>query len=446
MTDDVDPEFYKNYPAYVLKIKPTTFTELQIRRPTIHYLDETPDGEFKTKDKLGTDKATEVFVVEDKNSKTWRMKVFSPLGIRVFADEVKLNRSIDYPLINGVLAAYEQENYHVISALNGPTLKAAAESRSFSEAEVRQIAWSILLSVNIMHERGLCLNELSADDFSLPADGPDVQEVQTQDAGMCFVFLENLAGATTSAADGVKANLSQVADIVTMLLTNLVSKDEKSDTSKAVEEFIEALRQASTAKEILSHPFIADIKPTVLNAHLSNLKSSKISCKMHEVLLMAAYTFVLDNQSKYALMMSFLAADKTHKGYLLPEDMQGIGIAAPIFKRLNLYSSGKLSFHEFCVAAMSKEVLTDENVLKIFKMLDIYEKGFLTLDDFERWFGSKKYPWDSVIKEALQELGHHKLPKDEPAKALPEIKDKPPYTLSADDLAAIATQLAEKHR
>lgn len=294
-----------------------------------------------------------------------------------------------------------------------------------------------------MHERGLCLSELSADDFSLPADGPDVQEVQTQDAGMCFVFLENLAGATASTEDGAKANLSQVADIVTALLA---SKDEKSELSKAAEQFVVALREASTAKEALSHPFIADIKPTVPNAHLSNLKSSKISCKMHEALLMAAFTFVLDNQSKYALMMSFLAADKMHQGYLLPEDMQGIGIAAPIFKRLNLYSTGKLSFHEFCVAAMSKEVLTDENVKKIFAMLDIYEKGFLTLDDFERWFGSKKYPWDSVIKEALQELGHHKLPKDEPAKALPEIKDKPPHTLSADDLAAIATQLAEKHR
>lgn len=209
---------------------------------------------------------------------------------------------------------------------------------------------------------------------------------------------------------------------------------------------MQACKQANTARELLSHPFLADVKSTAPNAHIQNLKSSKISCKLHEAILAAAYSLILDNQARHALTLSFLAADKTHRGELLPEDMQGIGISAPVFKRLNLSSSGTIGFHEFCVAAMSKEVLTDVNVKKLFRVLDIYEKGFLTLDDFERWFGSKKYPWDSVIKEALQELGHHQLPKDDPAKALPELKDKPPYTLSADDLTAIATQLTEKHR
>ena len=48
-----------------------------------------------------------MFVAEDKNSKPWRMKVFGPLGIRRFVDELKLTRSIDFPLINRVHAAYE---------------------------------------------------------------------------------------------------------------------------------------------------------------------------------------------------------------------------------------------------------------------------------------------------------------------------------------------------
>ena len=54
--------------------------------------------------------------------------------------------------------------------MNGQTLKAASEERSFTETEVKQIAWSMLLSVNRVHEKGYSLGEVSADAFSLPAD------------------------------------------------------------------------------------------------------------------------------------------------------------------------------------------------------------------------------------------------------------------------------------
>lgn len=219
---------------------------------------------------------------------------------------------------------------------------------------------------------------------------------------MLYVTLEDLSGARPIAGNesAVRSDLNQVASVLQALLSP-PKAELQNGLSKAAEEFMQAFAEAKTARELLQSPFLASVGPSVPNTHIQNLKSSKISCKLHEALLTAAYTIILDNQAKQALMLSFLAADKAHRGVLLPEDTQGIGISLPIFKRLNLSSTGTISFHEFCVAAMSKEVLTDGNVKKLFRILDIYEKGFLTLDDFERWFGSKKYPWDSVIKEAL---------------------------------------------
>lgn len=76
----------------------------------------------------------------------------------------------------------------------------------------------MLLSVNLVHEKGFCLNNISADAFSLPEEHEN-EEGQTQDAGMLFVTLDDLAGAIVKTPDGVKADLAQVGDILMMLLS-----------------------------------------------------------------------------------------------------------------------------------------------------------------------------------------------------------------------------------
>lgn len=74
-----------------------------------------------------------------------------------------------------------------------------------------------------------------------------------------------------------------------------------------------------------------------------------------------------------------------------------------IMQRLDDNNNGFLDYSEFVMASTNYNlILTKSNIKKIFKMIDKTEKGKISLEDFQYYFGKTNINqaiWDAMIKE-----------------------------------------------
>jgi calcium-dependent protein kinase len=179
-----------------------------------------------------------------------------------------------------------------------------------------------------------------------------------------------------------------------------------------------------TALQALNHPWIKKNEQsqncnTEQVAVLNNLHKFQAHTKLEQAVYLYIMTQLISNKEKDDLRKVFESMDINHDGQLSKDELiegytkisksrvEAEAMVNEIMAEADPDGNGVLDYTEFLVATCNKKtMLSEESLLRTFKMFDDDSSGYITIDEVKMILGCGKTiseeAWKSVIEEVDQ--------------------------------------------
>lgn len=418
---------------------------------------QTPESQFKKISKLGKGSFGSVFKCQSKKTqklyalkcikKEFLSESMSDKALKI--KEAAILSKLDHPNIVKCFEIYENKKYLIISeelSENG-TLRDFMNIQKVTPKIVALIAKQLLSAVAYVHEQGIVHRDIKLENVFLTRD----LIIKLGDFGCAEEinqknFLEGLSGTIVYMAPEIfngryneKVDIWSIGIILYIMVTgkfpvNGKTKDEIIESisqvpevclettkiqkfSKGFSDFIQGFFEINpknrySAIQALSHPWLKRMNIIDKNIHsdiTTKLRNLKFRSTFQKIMTIYINTFYIQNDS-LELFKFFSAIDQDGNGLIEKDELEeelrinyseyeAKALADEFFGSYDMNSNGVIDYSEFVTALSSQDlVLNDQNVEKVFKLLDKNHQGFISIKDIEDLIGMSRsllFPEDS---------------------------------------------------
>jgi calcium-dependent protein kinase len=383
--------------------------------------------------------------------------------------EIGIFRMIDHPNIVKCYEFFEDDKNFYISmefCLGGELFHMIGNNKVLTEDIVCRIMRQLLSVIAYLHDRGIVHRDLKPENILLE-DRNSEYFIKLADFGNAIQYdsAEILKGQSGTsyymAPEVIDSEYSEKCDewscavIMYMLLTGNppfegVNDDEilasvrKQEFSLERQEFVKVSEEAKdlikkllvpetqriSAIQALAHPWFQKFqtgnnsKNVNLPLVTQNVKSYKAGLMLKEVVRTFIVNQILNPKEIKSIREAFSLVDHNQDGTIDLTDLvaffqNDVGAkdaeveAKAVLKHVDIEKKGFLEYSDFLKASIDQQVLLSRNnMIMAFSMLDTDSKGTLTAEKLMQTLGSEKNPletWAAVMSEAHKKEGDFEL-------------------------------------
>ena len=187
----------------------------------------------------------------------------------------------------------------------------------------------------------------------------------------------------------------------------LQNKPELQQYSLGFQDFIKNLLEVNplkrfSAKQALNHSWLKNLTSSGPNLHskiLESIREKRNQSKIQQTFSIYINN-VYNNQESLEIFQYFNRLDRNRNGiidkYELEEELkseydelQAKTVAEEFFREFDVNKNSKIEYSEF-VNAMKNNEINEDNIEKVFKGVDRESRGFVTVDDIQKFTGVNK--------------------------------------------------------
>lgn len=433
----------------------------------IHMKTQSLFNEYEIKEKLGEGAYGCVYKVQHKTTQYLRaVKAIKRKHVdsTAFSNEIGILKTVDHPNIIKLFDCYYDSNYYYMVeeyCSAGDLYDYIRKQKSFSENKAAKIMLQLLSSVNYLHKKKIVHRDLKPENIVfIHTEGNDLF-IKLIDFGTS-VSLKNgnlsqeLGTIYYIAPEVFKNNYNEKADVWScgiILYTMLCGKPpflgnkeediknkilhtklrfQPKDFGKVSPDAIALVKQLlaydpqtriSAAEALESNWLSRMTKPTheenILEATvLTNLSKFSTAVTLQKATLSFIANQVSLNEEINKLKDEFDKIDINKDGQISKEELinclavlypyqEAVCKADEIFQEIDFNNDGSINFSEFITVNMKKEkLLSDDMLIKAFKLFDIDGNGYITIDELKQTIPleiQNNSQWIEIVKEVDQD-------------------------------------------
>lgn len=394
----------------------------------------------------------------------------SMINERAAFHEANIIKKLDHPNLPRIYEFFEDEqNYFIVLEYikGGDLFDRILELKSFSETQASQIILQILLAVNYLHSCGIVHRDIKPENILMNDSNSLSLKLVDFDTATVFrntSFRKMFGTPLYMAPEIVKGKYNEKCDlwscgiILFILITGRppfggsddeilarlknVKFDFKEKIFKGIsEEVMDLLKKLLevdpnkriSASEACSHPWLANLKESVDDSEvldiLKNIKNFRGASKLKTLI----HTFIISKIADPAQYKTELAVfhllDLNRDGKISKDELVKLMVdkklpaeeaemyAELIMEHADIDNSGYIDYTEFLRASVNKNrVLTRENILNAFKILDQDKSGTIEVEELRQWItddGSTSLRLVERIIEKVDKNGDGKIDQEE---------------------------------
>jgi calcium-dependent protein kinase len=393
---------------------------------------------------IGSGGYGKIFLAKDRQCEGRVVAIKKVLGLEEsttakYMREAEIMQDLDHPSICKLFEVYQDGDvlYMVLECLHGGDLFDKikdSEQQRISEETVADIIKQVACALKYAHARGIAHRDLKPENICFCNKGSTQVKVIDWGLGSDFTYstMKSSVGSPTYSAPEVHSaqgefEYTSSCDLWSLgVLTYVMicgkppfwgspkKQMEKmmaekypmglpdwEAVSESAKDFIRRLLKAQpeqrmTMEEVLAHPFLTGVQDNqveqpVLQRVLSNMVAY-INAPRLFALLVASAARQLDHSDEDVNRKIFNMMDANHDGFLelqevetafkanFGEDSQEVSNIQRIFNKLDLDGRGRLTYTEFCAAAMQEDDrIKDQSIRLAFNAFDVqHESGTIS--------------------------------------------------------------------